>query len=87
MSVIASYIDLFAVSQPIYYVNNDSVPQLVASVPIDMVGSTVAQLCEKYQTEYAHLYGHENFLNSIVKTIQENNKEKYSNINITVEVN
>lgn len=87
MQVITSYIDLFSISQPIYYVADNNTPQLVATVPVDMVGTTIAQFCEKYQTERAHLYGEENFITPIVKTIQTENETKYSNLKITVEVN
>ena len=91
MQVITSYIDLFSISQPIYYIADNNIPQLVATVPVDMVGTTIAQFCEKYQTEHAHLYGEEQFITPIVKTIQhqqkdikslqEKNKEKDEKIN------
>lgn len=87
MQVITSYIDLFSMSQPIYYVSDNNTPQLVATVPIDVVGTTIAQFCEKYQTEHAHLYGEEKFITSIVKTIQSENETKYNNLKIIVEVN
>lgn len=86
MPTIIAYINLFSVNQPIYYSNGDT-PQLVATVPVDTVGITVAQLCNKYGSNVAHLFGEDGFLSPIVESIYDFSKTQYNNFDLKVEVN
>lgn len=87
MPTIIAYVNLFTANQPIYYSTGEGVPQLITTVPVDMVGCTAAQLAYKYNADTVHLFGQENFLSHIADAVYDVCETKYSDKQIKVEVN
>ena len=75
-------VDLFNLGQQIYSVT-EAGQQKIADVPLDRVAETIGALSFMKKINNIHLFGNEEYLDSIVETI----RTTYGNDQIEIEVN
>ena len=75
-------VDLFNLDQQIYSVT-EAGQQKIADVPLDRVAETIGTLSFMKKINNIHLFGNEEYLDSIVETI----RTTYGNDQIEIEVN
>ena len=75
-------VDLFNLDQQIYSVT-EAGQQKIADVPLDRVAVTIGALSFMKKINNIHLFGNEEYLDSIVETI----RTTYGNDQIEIEVN
>ena len=75
-------VDLFNLDQQIYSVT-EAGQQKIADVPLDRVAVTIGVLSFMKKINNIHLFGNEEYLDSIVETI----RTTYGNDQIEIEVN
>ena len=75
-------VDLFNLDQQIYSVT-EAGQQKIADVPLDSVAETIGALSVRKKINNIHLFGNEEYLDSIVETI----RTTYGNDQIEIEVN
>lgn len=86
MPLIYSIVDPFAVNQKVYLCTDDGRAKVIAMSNINEFKTTIPALCAEYHTNEVKLYGGTDYLTKIANSIQAENKIKYSQNILNIEV-
>jgi hypothetical protein len=77
LPVICCKVEMFSNKQGIYVKEDDFNETKLDSVPLEMAGAVIAQYCYDYNTNKIHLFGQEDFLESLIDDIKVTNVFMY----------
>ena len=87
MNYILCNIFMFDLHQRIIYVDEKGQIHDAAIANLDNLSEMITDACNKYNVNNVHLFGHEEYANSVADEIRHYGMTKYSNNYINVEVN
>lgn len=79
MSVIGCNIDLFAIDQTVYEIEDEHHIRIIAKVPMENLGTFIARYSNENNIKEIHLIGYTDYAVDIRNKILEANKTKFKN--------
>lgn len=79
LPIICCRIEMFKNKQSIFICSDDGNEEKIDSVSLDLLGAVIAQYCHEYETNKIHLFGQEEYIESLIDDIRTTNFFMYKN--------